>query len=93
MVLEVNRTGGGGGGGRRRAASVEGRPNMIFTPSLMPVGMESVRTSPMTLGSAGGGRIGSVQWEGRQATALASGGDALGGTGAAENPPRDTRTV
>lgn len=99
IVLEVNRTGGGGSGrGRRRAASMGGRPNMIFTPSLTPVGMDSVRASPMTLGSAGGGSVGSVQhWEGQQANAESvGGGDALRGEdrgrGAEETTLRDPRT-
>ncbi|CAM9187612.1 unnamed protein product [Hapterophycus canaliculatus] len=65
IFLEVNRTGGGdsrrrrhscGSGGRRaghrRSATGGGRPNMIFTPSLAPVGMESVRACPMSLGGA-----------------------------------------
>lgn len=57
VVLEVNRTGGGRGrterGAGGRARSWEGRPNLIFTPSLVPVGMDSVRTRPLSLGDAG----------------------------------------
>lgn len=57
VALEVNRTGGGRqrrrGRGGRRSNTGGGRPNMIFTPSLIPVGMESVRVSPLSLGSVG----------------------------------------
>lgn len=64
IVLEVNRTGGGegrrrrrsygsrsggGGMGHQRSENGAGRPNMIFTPSLVPVGMEAVRACPMSL--------------------------------------------
>lgn len=55
VALEANRTRGGGqrrsGRGGRRSNAGGGRPNMIFTPSLVPVGMESVRVSPLSLGS------------------------------------------
>lgn len=64
VILEVNRTGGrrrvSDGGSRRAGTTGEGRPNMIFTPSLVPVGVESVRSRPMSLGDAG--REGSVRW-------------------------------
>ncbi len=100
VVLEVNRTGGGGrrrntgGGGHRRAASGEGRPNMIFTPSLVPVGLESVRAHPMTLGGAGGGGESSARLGGHPVQS--AGGDSFaGGAGeqGLEESVRDTRTV
>lgn len=98
VVLEVNRTGGGGrrrggrGGGHRRAASGEGRPNMIFTPSLVPVGLDSVRARPMTLGNAEGAGASSVRWGGE--TALSAGDASLGGEeGEGAEVSRDTRTV
>ena len=99
VVLEVNRTGGGGrrrsgGAGRRRAASGEGRPNMIFTPSLMPVGMEAVRAHPMTLGNAAGGGGSSARLEGH--VVQSAGGDSFGAEGGERGvaeSARDTRTV
>ncbi|CAM9726651.1 unnamed protein product [Ectocarpus fasciculatus] len=99
LVLEVNRTGGGGGrgGGRRRSVpgAGEGRPNMIFTPSLAPVGMESVRSCPMSLGSGGLGQTGSVRWAAETMESGITTGDSLaegGGEGVSE-ALRDTRTV
>eukprot|EP00752_Nemacystus_decipiens_P007523 g6723.t1 len=110
VVLEVNRTGGGhgrkrngGGGRRRRAASGDGRPNMIFTPSLVPVGLDSVRARPMTLGNAagegGGIATSSVRWEGEEGeaaedardTSLAEKGEVEEGRG--PEVSRDSRTV
>lgn len=86
VVLEMNRTGGrrrSGGSLTRRAATRndDGRPNMIFTPSLVPAGMESVRASPMSLGSASRG--GSVTWAGGNQNSDGSfGGGGEGGTDA-----------
>ncbi|CAN0189729.1 unnamed protein product [Ectocarpus sp. 12 AP-2014] len=101
LVLEVNRTGGGGGGGRGsgRRRSVpgagEGRPNMIFTPSLAPVGMESVRSCPMSLGSGGLGQTSSVRWAPETMESVVTTEDSLvevGEEGVSE-ALRDTRTV
>lgn len=102
VVLEVNRTGGGkerdygnGGGGRRRRRSENGsgRPNMIFTPSLAPVGMESVRACPMSLG--GGHAASGVQMAGDPADP--SGSDLLPGEGVRREGEaqlsRDVQTV
>lgn len=115
VVLEVNRTGGAGikgrggvggrsgrgGGGGGRCGLTGGRPNMIFTPSLVPLGMESVRACPMSLGDAsrassarcvgdtGGGFGGSSTGEGG-GVEIEDGGDESGGEGEAV---RDTRTV
>lgn len=100
VVLEANRTGGGerrrnaGGRRHRRAGSWEGRPNMIFTPSLMPMGLESVRAHPMTLGNTGGGGGGSVQLGGH--AVQSAGGDSFAGEAGeqgVEESARDTRTV
>ncbi|CAN0290444.1 unnamed protein product [Ectocarpus sp. 12 AP-2014] len=104
LVLEVNRTGGGGGGGgggrgggRRRSVpgAGEGRPNMIFTPSLAPVGMESVRSCPMSLGSGGLGHTSSVRWAPETMESAVTTEDSLeegGGKGMLQ-ALRDTRTV
>lgn len=112
VVLEVNRTGGGGrkgSGGAGRARTGEGRPNMIFTPSLVPVGMDSVRSSPITLGNCvgeGRGRTSGVRWgtveesnDGTTAAAAAAGGwrESTGGIetqgSVCEEGSRDARTV
>ncbi|CBN80229.1 hypothetical protein Esi_0131_0057 [Ectocarpus siliculosus] len=101
LVLEVNRTGGGGGGGRGggRRRSVpgagEGRPNMIFTPSLAPVGMESVRSCPMSLGSGGLGQTSSVRWAPETMESAVAAEDSLGEGGGegVSQALRDTRTV
>lgn len=88
LVFEVNRTGGGGGGGhgrggRRRSVpgAGEGRPNMIFTPSLAPVGMESVRSCPMSLGSGGLGQTNSVRWAAETTESAVTPEDSLGERG------------
>lgn len=50
VVLEAHRTGGyskPGGGGSKHAMAEEGRPNLIFTPSLMPVGADRARAHPI----------------------------------------------
>ncbi|CAB1105442.1 unnamed protein product [Ectocarpus sp. CCAP 1310/34] len=101
LVLEVNRTGGGGGGGRGggRRRSVpragEGRPNMIFTPSLAPIGMESVRSCPMSLGSGGLGQTSSVRWAPETMESAVTTEDSLGegGEEGVSEALRDTRTV
>lgn len=56
IVLDINRT----GGSMRRAGTTGdggGRPNIIFTPSLVPVGMGSERMNPKSLGPCVGREV------------------------------------
>lgn len=105
IVIEVNHTGGrqvGSGDGVRgqQGSTGGGRPNLIFTPSLLPVGMESVRSCPMSLG--GGDHSGSVRWAGGTKSSDDSSqleGDGGRGGGGGDVPEdmagtlRDSRTV
>lgn len=99
VVLEINCTGGGSSSGTGRRARTDGggggRPNMIFTPSLVPVGMESVRSSPMTLGSVGDGQeiASGVRWATVENKDSGHGGGVVRGQGVSDEGSPHARTA